>query len=50
MFIGLFFGDMAFPGFEAGVGDPYDDIFLGLGGALFGALAYEIAAPFLRSR
>ena len=50
MFIGLFFGDMAFPGFEAGVGDPYDDICLGLGGALFGALAYEIAAPFLRSR
>src|SRR5260221_3531067 len=27
--IGSFFGDMAFPGFEAGVGDPYDDIFLG---------------------
>ncbi len=48
--IGSFFGDMAFPGFEAGVGDPYDDICLGLGGALFGALAYEIAAPFLRSR
>jgi hypothetical protein len=46
--IGSFFGDMAFPGFEAGVGDPYDDIFLGLGGALLGALAYEAVAPFLR--
>ena len=50
MLIGLFFGDMAFPGFEAGVGDPYDDICLGLGGALLGALSYEIVVPFLRSR
>jgi hypothetical protein len=50
MLIGLFFGDMAFPGFEAGVGDPYDDICLGLGGALLSALSYEIVVPFLRSR
>jgi hypothetical protein len=48
--IGLFFGDMAFPGFGAGVGDPYDDILLGLGGALLGALGYGAVAPFLRGK
>jgi hypothetical protein len=45
MFIGLFFGDKAFPQFEAAFGDPVTDIVLGVGGAVFAAVAYEVLWP-----
>jgi hypothetical protein len=48
--IGLFFGDMAFPGLEALIGDLYEDILLGSCGAVIGALAHEVVATFWRLR
>jgi hypothetical protein len=37
-----------FPWVEEMYGDPIDDVFLGLFGALLAVLAYETAAMFLR--
>jgi hypothetical protein len=48
--IGVAFGDVAFPEIEAMFGEPIDDIFFGLLGALFAGVVYEIVATFLRSR
>jgi hypothetical protein len=50
MVIGLFFGDKAFPQLEAAFGDPFTDIVLGVGGAIFAAVAYEVRASFLWPR
>jgi hypothetical protein len=44
-FIGLFFGDKAFPKFEAAFGDPLTGIVLGIGGAVVAAVAYEVLWP-----
>jgi hypothetical protein len=41
---GLFFGDTVFPQLEALVGDPLDDIVLGLAAALFAAIAWEMVS------
>ena len=45
MFIGLLFGDKAFPQFEAVFGDALTDIVLGVGGAVVAAVAYEVLWP-----
>jgi hypothetical protein len=47
--IGLLFGDRLFPDLQALVGDPVTDVFLGLTGMIFAAVAYEAVAAFLRS-
>jgi hypothetical protein len=46
--VGAIFGDKVFPGVEEMFGDPAADIFFGLLGAFFAAIAYETVAMFLR--
>jgi hypothetical protein len=41
-------GHRVFPGLEGVFGDPLADIFFGIVGALFAAIAYEMVAMFLR--
>jgi hypothetical protein len=48
MVIGVTFGDRAFPGLEAMLGDVVTDILLGCMGALFALIAYETVRMFLR--
>jgi hypothetical protein len=42
--VGLLFGDTVFPQLEALIGDPLDDIALGLAAALFAAIAWEVVS------
>jgi hypothetical protein len=49
MAIGVAFGDRVFPEIETVLTNPVDDIFLGILGALFAAIAYETVAMFRRS-
>jgi hypothetical protein len=46
--IGVILGHSVFPGLEAVLGDPLADIFFGIVGALFAAIAYEMVAMFLQ--
>jgi hypothetical protein len=39
--VGFLFGDRVFPKLQALLGDPLDDIVLGLAAALFAAIAWE---------
>jgi uncharacterized membrane protein YeaQ/YmgE (transglycosylase-associated protein family) len=47
--IGAIFGDLVCPEFAAMFGDPITDIFFGLIGAFFAAIAYEAVAMLFRS-
>ena len=42
MVVGGLFGDVIFRRLETVFGDPLTDVFLGVGGALLGAIIYEI--------
>jgi hypothetical protein len=48
--IGFELADTVFPKFEATFGDPLTHTFLGICGALFAALAYELVTTFRRPR
>lgn len=47
--LGFAYGDKAFPDLEMVIPDPYCDMLLGVGGALFAGLAHEVVVR-LRQR
>jgi hypothetical protein len=47
--IGAIFGDMLFIVVEFAIGDPWDGLVLGLGGAALASLGYEIVASVRRT-
>jgi hypothetical protein len=46
--IGAIFGDILFVVVELAIGDPWDELVFGLGGAALASLGYEIFASFRR--